>query len=498
MRMVETKQLQLGQVNINDIQFDPYSRDDIPQLLQGIRYIYTDTALRDAVFERLQQCIPDDVDVNNGRPGMDLWSVFILATLRLNLNCDYDRVLELANNHFTLRQMLGHCGFAQHQQYKLQTIKDNIALLTPDILNQINCLVVNAGHQLLQIENEPLAGRCDSFVLETDVHFPTDINLLFDAVRCAIRDTAKCCEAFGLTDWRQSKYNIKKIKKEYLRLQRTKHSTSKNEVKKQKKKQEIKEMHQDYIALCHYFIVKVEETLPKLEKLVFYRDQLTLIANWIMHAKRQITQIERRVIDGMTIPHSEKVFSIFEPHTEWISKGKAGVPVELGIKVCILESQAGFILNHQVMQKQNDVDIAVDIIRKTKALHPTLSSCSFDKGFHSVANQKQLAQALEFCVMPKKGKRNKVENERESSAEFKQHKRKHSAVESAINALEIHGLGRCPDKGLEGFEKYVSLAVVARNLQKIGAELQKRALDKERRKNRKKRRLRQQQLQQAA
>jgi IS5 family transposase len=113
MRVIETKQLRLGQVNIADIQLDPYSRDDIPQRLQGLRYIYARQPLREEVFKWLHQCIPDDVDVNNGRPGMDLWSVFILATLRLNLNCDHDRVLALANNHHTLRQMLGHCGFEQ-------------------------------------------------------------------------------------------------------------------------------------------------------------------------------------------------------------------------------------------------------------------------------------------------------------------------------------------------------------------------------------------------
>jgi IS5 family transposase len=96
--------------------------------------------------------------------------------------------------------------------------------------------------------------------------------------------------------------------------------------------------------------------------------------------------------------------------------------------------------------------------------------------------------------MPKKGKRNKAENEREKSPEFKHYKRKHSAVESAINALEIHGLDRCPDKGLAGFERYVSLAIVARNVQKIGAELQRMALAKEQRKNQGKR----MQLQQAA
>jgi hypothetical protein len=100
---------------------------------------------------------------------------------------------------------------------------------------------------------------------------------------------------------------------------------------------------------------------------------------------------------------------IFEPHTEWVSKGKAVVPVELGIKVSIFEDQAGFILNYQVMQKLNDVDVAVDIVMETKELYPNLTSCSFDKGYHSPGNQKQLAEALEHCVIPKKGKRNKVE-----------------------------------------------------------------------------------------
>jgi IS5 family transposase len=223
--------------------------------------------------------------------------------------------------------------------------------------------------------------------------------------------------------------------------------------KKQKKVQAIKDMHENYIALCDGFIVKIEAIIPRLDKPFLYHDQLTLIEHWIMHAKRQMAQIKQRVIDEIKVPHDEKVFSIFEPQTEWISKGKAGVPVELGIKVCIVEDQAGFILKHQVMRELNDVDIAVDIVNKTNALYPGFSGCSVDKGFHSPENQKQLAQALERCTMPKKGKLNKAENEREYSAEFKHYKRKHSAVESAINALELHGLDRCPDKGLDGFEK---------------------------------------------
>jgi transposase, IS5 family len=85
-------------------------------------------------------------------------------------------------------------------------------------------------------------------------------------------------------------------------------------------------------------------------------------------------------------------------------------------------------------------------------------------------------------VLPKKGKRNKAEQERESAAEFRAMRCQHSAVESAINALEVHGLDRCPDHGIKGFRRYVALAVVARNIQKLGAELRKQERAAEERK----------------
>ena len=102
---------------------------------------------------------------------------------------------------------------------------------------------------------------------------------------------------------------------------------------------------------------------------------------YIAHAERQIDQIHRRVIKGEKIPHEEKVFSVFEEHTEWISKGKAGVPVELGLRVCVLEDTMGFILHHQVMEKQTDDKVAVLMVEETQARFPRLGVCSFDKGF---------------------------------------------------------------------------------------------------------------------
>ena len=142
------------------------------------------------------------------------------------------------------------------------------------------------------------------------------------------------------------------------------------------------------------------------------------------------------------------MYSVFEPDVEWISKGKAGVPFELGLKVCIVEDQYQFILHHRVMKSEQDVDIAVPMMKEVKSKYSKFSSCSFDKGFHSPENQKQLPKLLDQVVLPKKGRLSQADIRREHSAKFKAVRRQHSAVESAINALEKHGLDRCPDRGL--------------------------------------------------
>lgn len=150
MRKVQPQQLQLGEVDITGIEFDPRSRDDIPQLLRGLQYLYADETIRKEVFHALEKLVPDDVDEGNGRPGMSLWRILVMGVLRLNLNWDYDRLQEMVNQHKTIREMLGH-GFRDDDQiYKLQTLKDNVSLFTPKILDEINQIVVKAGHHVLK------------------------------------------------------------------------------------------------------------------------------------------------------------------------------------------------------------------------------------------------------------------------------------------------------------------------------------------------------------
>ncbi len=207
------------------------------------------------------------------------------------------------------------------------------------------------------------------------------------------------------------------------------------------------------------------------------------IEGYCQHAARQIDQITRRVLKGEVIPHQEKVFSIFEPHTEWISKGKAGVPVELGLKVCILEDQYQFILHHRVMERQTDDQVALTMVFETKERFPDLNACSFDKGFHSPTNQTELPQQLDQVTLPKKGKLSQERKIVEHAEAFTHARRAHSAVESAINAPEVHGLDKCPDHGIDGFKRYVALAIVTRNIHRMGDILWQQDLERERKAN---------------
>jgi len=217
-------------------------------------------------------------------------------------------------------------------------------------------------------------------------------------------------------------------------------------------------------------------------KEVLLEIELLAIKNFIDHANRQIDQIKRRVINDEVIPHKEKVFSIFEEHTEWISKGKQGVPVELGLRVCILSDQYNFILHHRIMQKEVDSQIAIPMIQETLNKFSDFNACSFDKGFYSPSNQKNLSNILDLVVMPKKGYLSQERKAIEESEEFKKYKRKHSGVESDINAIEVHGLDRCLDQGINSFNRYVALAVTARNIQQLGVIIKKRKLKKLKRK----------------
>jgi hypothetical protein len=137
------------------------------------------------------------------------------------------------------------------------------------------------------------------------------------------------------------------------------------------------------------------------------------------------------------------------------------------------------------MENEQDVDAAVPIFEALKA-HYDMESISYDKGFWSKKNYESINGEIPQLIMPKKGKQNKEEYEREHTKEFIKKRKAHSAIESNINSLEHHGLDRCPDKGLGHYKRYIALGVLSYNLHKLGNILQEEELKKTKRRNKKK------------
>lgn len=473
MRKTIDQQLMLGEVDISKIEFNPRSRDEMPQLLKGLQFIYTDVELRKQIFSLLEQHVNYS---NKGRRGMDLWKVLVMGAVRLNGNMNYDRLHDLANNHCKMREMLGITAWNTEPVFPMQTIKDNAVLLTPELLDQINTIVVAAGHKLVKKEEEEIKTRCDSFVVETNVHYPTDSNLLFDATRKSIELTAQLCSKRKIPGWRQSESLVSKCKNMLHTIQNLRHSTSTNEEKKAKRTQKLKKQHAAYVNYSVQLTSKVAKQVEILNKFNLLPIEYSTreIEMYIEYAKLFQDQIRRRVLDDEKIPHDEKVFSVFEPHTEWIVKGKAGVRQELGLRVCVVTDTFGFTVHHHVMEKETDSEVVVKVMRSAVEQFPNITSCSFDKGFWSPQNKEALESFLKITALPKKGRLSKADKLHQYSEDFRKAQKGHSAVESAINAHENHGLDKCPDKGMRGFKSYISLAVMARNIQHLGTLLIKK------------------------
>ncbi len=461
MRKIRDRQMKFGGVNIEDIELDHKCRDDLPVLLQGIQHLYKNEKFRNGLFAILEEKILPKVNKKVGRPGMEVWRIFMMGMVKQGTGCDFDHLHDMVNQHTALREFLGHVKVWDKYQYNYQTMVDNVNLLSPEILDEINALIVEVGHEVAGKKfGELLRGRCDSFVAETNVHYPTDVNLLWDAMRSLIRVTSKAARGRGVSGWRQWKHLTQRIKDLFQDVRRA------NRARPQRV--------EEYLGRCEEVVKRAEKTLPYLVAKREKVKTINRIKEDVEHAKRQIDQVNRRVLQGEKIPHSEKVFSIFEPHTRWISKGKAGCPVELGVPVCILEDHFGFILHHEVMWEGSDVDYAVKMVKRGQELFPSLRAVSFDRGFHSPQNRIKLDELLEHNVLPKKGRSNKADLERERGEEFVAMRRKHSAVESAINNLEHRGLDRVRARGADGFARTVSLSIAAFNIHRIGLLLRRR------------------------
>jgi len=294
-------------------------------------------------------------------------------------------------------------------------------LIDEDLLWQINLLVIDAGHKLLKKkEDEALKLKTDSYAVETDVHFPTDLNLLWDSCRKCLDMVKKLQDisSGSLEGWRKIK-GIRKTLKSQFRATSQKVFKGRDE---HQKKQSVRE----YLRQAKRLESKVGEVIKNLpvvmDKEVMVMAIIAQLVKYKNYVAKFTDQLERRLLKGETIPAEEKIFSIFEEHTEWLTKGKLNKKVELGHLLLITSDQHQFIVDYKVLEKQRDASQVSNLCERIKKYYPAekIKSHSFDKGFWSKDNLATLQGAgIAQVVLPKKGRHNKEDKERESDVEKK-------------------------------------------------------------------------------
>jgi IS5 family transposase len=314
-----------------------------------------------------------------------------------------------------------------------------------------------------------LAFRKLGYVLETDVHFPTDLNLLWDAGRKCVDLVEKYRDQFGcaLPGWRKAKEWRRQLKNCERATSRTVYRGGPH------KEDRVKAAVREYLAVGRALGAKVNGSLLGLcaqpvadahwEALEYFHRMLA----------KHLDLVARRLLNRETIPAREKVFSLFEPHTEWIKKGKQRPHVELGHRFLIATDQHQLIQDYAVLQGEAEVDQSVPVADRLLGRYGAgaIASLSFDKGFTRATDRELLGLYVPTVVMSKRGKKNAADTERESGHQFGALRRQHRAVESEINSLAHHGLNRCLDVGLAGDLRHAGLGVMSYNLHMIGREL---------------------------
>jgi len=294
------------------------------------------------------------------------------------------------------------------------------------------------------------------------------LNLLWDSSRKCIDIAEWFSTEKGVLGWRKSKAWKSEIKSVFRITSRAGRGGGKN------KEERVQKAASNYLFICEKLAKKTTILLAEVHQ---YHDLASYIKSmelsyYLEMLEKHIDLVNRRLLQEEKIPTSEKLYSIFESHTEWLSKGKSGKSVELGHNFLIATDQYHFIVHHQVVEGIKDVNLTIELGNTLLNKFPNqINSLSLDKGFYSKINKEVLSTKIPQLVIPKKGKRTKKETEEEYDKKFIKLRHKHSAVESNINQLEHNGLNRCCDKTITGFKRYASLSVLAYNMHRLGKYL---------------------------
>jgi len=272
-------------------------------------------------------------------------------------------------------------------------------------------------------------------------------------------------EEHGVFGWRQHEYLLKRVKRMAREIGRIAWRKGGNYKKR------LKKAYRRLLKLATKIIDRARELCMTLRISHPARVRLSELTTCIERTEHVMGTARRRVIDDETVPNGEKLFSIFEPHTQLYKRGKAGEPVQFGRLLMVYEDGAGFITHHHLLPRDaTDRDVVIEQTRiAQQRLGGRIRRASFDRGFHSSENQTALEEIIPHPCLPKPGAKQSVKQDVQATVQFRQARQNHSGIESPIGALQSgNGLERCRDRSELGFERYAALGILGRNLHVLG------------------------------
>ena len=348
----------------------------------------------------------------------------------------------------------------------LCTLKNAIR---PETWKKVNDLLTYRA-----VEDELISGerlRIDTTAYETNIHWPTDSGLLWDTYRVVSRfiGNVREIDPEAASDRHLQARVAKKLHTKIARRAGKKGDVSK----------EAKSLYRQLIGLVARLLDWVPSVCERLraglEKNSYsFMDACVLetLIQDIEHFRalglRVLDQARRRVIEGEKVANEEKLFSIFEPHTELLMRGKSGKPIEFGHMIFVQQVEEKFISDYDVFDKKpvdySLIDPALESHREAFGANP--EELSADKGFYeSIERIKKLEEEIDVVSIAKKGRRTEEETERERSEAFKLAQRFRAGVEGTISVLKrALGMSRCLNKGWEHLVSTVGATIFTHNL----------------------------------
>jgi IS5 family transposase len=412
-----------------------------------------------------------------GRRGLTAQQVLRSLILMRVKNWDYRELRERIADGYTLRHFT---RFDSQRVPKHDAFNRGINRITPATMEAVNQRIIQAAVGLGLENGKKL--RVDTTCVETDVHYPTDDTLLWDTVRVLTRlvhqlDALLPAGVGRFTDRTRS---ARRRMQEIQRM--TPRERHRRQVRTYRRLMTVTE---NVIAAGREVVTRTARVRGLTPMAGATVDALRAeITRHCELGSRVVSQTTRRVLQNEQVPVDEKVYSIFETHTDLIMRGKVLKPVEFGHKVFLAESGHGLITQYRVLDgNPADQDHVQSSLDDHKALFDVAPDVyASDRGFFNEPNLDACRKAgVTLASIPQKGGQRSAEREaHEKSRAFKRAQRFRAGIEGRISVLfRGRGMKRAPVEGREHFELFVGAAVIASNLLVIGALIQRKAKQRE-------------------